>query len=234
MGTAKTGIIGSGAAAAALLLLAGAAPPAGAAPVAPSTVVRTCPAPFVTADPVWSTTPGVPAGNPGVAIDQVPAPARTQTALDMDDDGTVDTTVVGLDGSVTVQRGDGDLVVTGIPSGGTGFSVTGDDLDGDGRSELVVWRRTGIGQGTRSTTWIVPGTTPPGTVAATDVGASFEGGVTGDVTGDGLDDLSVAIPAILVSIPLGYLSGADVVAALPSSSPFAGLDVIALRADLDF
>jgi len=234
MGTAKTGIIGTSAAAAALLLVAGVAPPAGAAPARAAAVEATCPTPFVTSDPVWSTTPGVPAGNTGVVIETIPAPARTQTALDMDDDGTVDTTSVGLDGSVTVQRGDGDLVVTGIPSGYTGFSVTGDDLDGDGRSELVVWRKTGLGQGTRSTTYLVPGTTPPGTVAVADVGASFEGTVTGDVTGDGLDDLFVTIPYILTSIPLGSLSGADVIAALPAASPLAGLDVIALRADLDF
>jgi hypothetical protein len=77
--------------------------------------------------------------------------------FDMDGDGTVDT--IGNEeptpSDVVVHRGDGDLVLT-LP-GSNLVGVGMGDLDGDGRTELL------IAVGSASDQWVIPGTTAPGT-----------------------------------------------------------------------
>jgi hypothetical protein len=176
----------------------------------------------------------VPPGQSGTRLEAI-HPAAATTVLDMDDDGTADTASGPVGGAVVVHRGDGDLTVEGIPTGpAPSAGVSGDDLDGDGRTELVVWRTQQVGSSTRRTTWIVPGTTPPGTVDVGTAGLSFEGEVTGDVTGDGLDDLARSVLASNTTFFLGWVSGAERLAVLGSPQPYNGLDVVGLRTDLDF
>jgi hypothetical protein len=191
--------------------------------------------PTVTSEPAWSAAAGVPTGWSAAPIEAKAAPPRSTTALDMDGDGTTDTTTGPSGGPVVVHRGDGDLTVTGIPESGiSAATVSGADLDGDDRTELVVQRTAGFGLGMHLRTWIVPGTTPPGTVAVDAVGLSFDGTLSGDVTGDGLDDLALRLTMSTVVLGESWASGVEVLAALPSASPFAGLDQLLFRADLDF
>lgn len=85
--------------------------------------------------------------------------------IDSDGDGTGDTVTVGTD-SVTLARGDGDLTLT-VPGATLTTAGPVGDIDGDGRDEFQV---QAISSGE---TFLIPGTTAAGTVAAADAGITF-------------------------------------------------------------
>lgn len=136
--------------------------------------------------------------------------------LDMDGDGVADTRTAADGQSVTIERGDGTLILehTG------GLVAESDprhygDFDGDGRSELIVLRYEGDSLDAK---YVIPGTTTPGTHDVVDVGIRLESSepemtsvsdTVGDQDGDGADDLLVA--------PIIH-SGSDVMASGPGAT----------------
>jgi hypothetical protein len=161
------------------------------------------------------------------------------TAPDTDGDGTADTvTIDEAAGSVTIGRTSGELVlaaagpvVPGLRSFRYSDHLTAGDVDGDGRTDLVVT--------VDAVDYLVPGATVDGTHAPADVGVRLfdvrGGGVfrlpgfyrVGDLDGDGADDIAVSTsdnysyvirgPAVAAPGPGGTLEPPydDVIAELP-------------------
>ena len=215
----------------------GIATPAGAGAPPPA---RTCGP--VTVEPVAS----LPASRPSVAIDSVapPAPAHVTATVDMDGDQVADTVSGPTDGTLTITRADGVLTLTDVPPSPPypGFpasysqTVTGGDLDGDGRQELVVTQGyvPGFQLPYRYDTWIVRGTTAPGTLAIADAGLAIRGRVVGDVDDDGRDDLLLQRPATVGYVPPDALVPADQALAGPDPATVSpSAQRIGARADLD-
>ena len=148
-------------------------------------------------------------------------------------------------GTVTVTRADGVLTLTDVapspPSpgyvGDFGAWIGGDDLDGDGRDELIIsrWFVPGFRQPYRYETRIVRGTTPPGTVALDEIALSIRGQVVADVDGDALDDLWIQGELLFGALLLpnkwisakGALAGPDPLVVSPAADRFGSF------ADLD-
>ena len=120
--------------------------------------------------------------------------------LDTDGDGAVDRQALSADERrLTIGRASGDLVLT-VPEGhrvGNAFAdtVTNGDLDGDGRSDVVL-DVVDDATGTRTAN-VVAGATPDGTHAVADVAArpfatppgQLAPEVVGDLDADGRDDV---------------------------------------------
>jgi hypothetical protein len=221
------------AAAGSVVLLA--PPPAGAIPS------RTCGP--VTA---WPAPNPLPSPTELILSAPSPAPANSTPTVDMDGDDIADQIVVDeqpAGTTITVTRADGVVTLTDVlpdpPYAGFpaehGSSVVGNDLDGDGRDELVRtrWAIPGFRQPLRYETTIVRGTTAPGTFSVDDIALQITGEVVGDIDGDGLDDLEM---------PFSFLGAPFVEKWVPADQALAGpaLDAIAptatvvgARVDLD-
>jgi hypothetical protein len=173
------------------------------------------------------------------------APANATATVDMDGDGIDDGLTGPAAGTVTVTRADGVLTLTDVPPsppspdypGPFGDRIVGDDLDGDGRDELVItrWFVPGFRQPYRYETLIVRGTTPPGTVAVADVALSLRGDLVADVDGDGLDDLWLQGDLLLGSLllPTTWASAKDALAGTDPTAVSPAADRYASFADLD-
>ncbi len=142
-----------------------------------------------------------------------PQVALNVGALDMDGDAQPDElggSLGNYDDSISVTRGDG---VLGFDIPAPRDAYTAGDLDGDDRDELVVIQASTSPFGFAHT-WIVPGTTAPGTYAPADVGIEVSAGevfLLPDRDGDGHHELLVGWPGGLIEAgPSGVLSGADV------------------------
>ncbi len=104
----------------------------------------------------------VPPVVPGTDVTQAP---DFYVELDTDGDGTYDSSGFGAGSTATIYRSSGDLVLT--TTGGTNTGIAGvADIDGDGRTEAWVSVEGGADEGL----YLVPGTTPDGTVALVDAG----------------------------------------------------------------
>ena len=211
--------------------------PAGAGAPPPA---RTCGP--VTVEPAAS----LPASRPSVAIDSVapPAPAHATATVDMDGDQVADTVSGPTDGTLTIARADGVLTLTDIPPSPPypGFpasysqTVTGDDLDGDGRQELVVTQGyvPGFQLPYRYDTWIVRGTTAPATLALAEAGLAIRGRVVGDIDDDGRDDLLLQGLSMVGQQAPDALVAADHAMAGPDPDAISpSVQRIGARADLD-
>lgn len=142
---------------------------------------------------------GEPVGDWPVTGEVRPA---VRPVLDTDGDGVVDDQALSADDRrLTIGRASGDLVLT-VPEGhriGNAFAVTvtNGDLDGDGRSDVVL-DVIDVAEGTRAAD-VVAGATPDGTHAVADVAARLFATrpgqqaaapqVVGDVDADGRDDV---------------------------------------------
>lgn len=116
------------------------------------------PVAFANAYPAQEALPEVP----GTDVATEPA---VDTTVDSDGDGVDDTIDATAGDSATITRGSGELVLTA--SGATSMSIASvQDIDGDGRDEIAVLVDEGLDAGT----YLVPGTTPDGTVAVVDAG----------------------------------------------------------------
>lgn len=103
------------------------------------------------------------------------------TAFDSDGDGVDDTVTPGA-GSVVITRGDGVVTLT---SDGAVVAFGVGDLDGDGRDEFGASANGALGG-----TFLLPGTTPPGTTVLQDTGIRMPIGTFGlKAVGDGSDRL---------------------------------------------
>lgn len=210
-------------------------PPAGAIPA------RTC-------GPVTAAVVSTPPDDEAVIVPpaEAPAPANATATVDMDGDGAADQVVVDEQAAgttITVTRADGVLTLTDVlpdpPYAGYpaehGSSVRGDDLDGDGRDELVRtrWAVPGFRQPLQYQTTIVRGTTAPGTASVDDIALHLTGELVGDIDGDGLDDLE--LPVDLLGLPLPpRLVPADQALGGPSLTAIAPTAVfVGARTDLD-
>ena len=159
----------------------------------------------------------VPNGGPFVEpwpVTGTPRPP-VERHLDTDGDGVTDTAELTDGQTLVVHRSTGDLVLT-VPApvvirNDPAYSpVTVGDLDGDGRSEVVV------ATGNYDSTYVVSGATPDGSHAVADVGARpwaagsmLAARPVGDVDGDGHDDLAAVEIDTLAGTHVW--SGADVV-----------------------
>ena len=144
-------------------------------------------------------------------------PGRTWV-FDSDGDGVEDTVDGGTGAvvpAITVHRAGGDLVFTAPDGVVARPRQPASDFDGDGRSEIEISTATPAGD--IAATYLVAGSTPDGTHHPADVGVLVPGqfpfeGRTGDVDGDGADDLVVGdFPALLIS-------GRDLMAAGPGGT----------------
>lgn len=103
------------------------------------------------------------------AVDAAPVGSTPPLRPPFDSDGDgIDDVVTVTDGSeARISRGDGDVVIT-LPGGA--FAAVGGvgDLDGDGRDEVAI--TIGPDAEAGSGLYVLPGTTPPGTATAADVG----------------------------------------------------------------
>src|SRR3954451_18336514 len=106
---------------------------------------------------------------PGFEVGFLPDEIAQTHAVDMDDDGTADTITVAS-GTLTVERDDGLVTVTGVPSTISFAAGQGSDLDGDGRDDL--WTTFIQGFDIEATA-ILPSTIAPGTYAFADAVFSF-------------------------------------------------------------
>ena len=173
---------------------------------------------------------------------------------DTDADGVTDTvTIDEAAGTVTVERTAGDLVLAagapvtpGLSSYRYGDRLTAGDVDGDGRSDLVVTVH-------QDATYLVPGATPDGVHAPHEAGVRlvappggswyYPGGYypVGDLDGDGADDLALQAadgasdvfrgPAVAAPGPGGTMepSDGDVIARLTGNP----VEVLALSSTVD-
>jgi hypothetical protein len=213
---------------------------AGGAPSAAAATDRTCGPVTVTTDVEAVTT------SPALLEGADPrGPELATDAIDMDGDDLADGVVGPTDGTIVVTRADGVLTLTDVPPDPPypgfpaqhGSGLAGDDLDGDGRDELIYtrWFVPGFRQPVTYETVIVRGTTAPGTASIDDVALQIGGGLSEDVDGDGLDDLWLQGTAIdiVTQLPDRWapadvaLAGADLTSpspATPRYGPFADLD----------
>ena len=157
---------------------------------------------------------GAPASNVAVfASDMTMFQYRLGYAVacdaDLDGDGTADLAY----SDPFVDDGAGRVYVTQVTAGrselpgASGWTITGDaaqlylgagsllasDLDGDGAADLTIG---GLGEGGSGTSWVfyAPGSSP---LTTADADATIEGtqyAATGDIDGDGIDDLLVGVP----------------------------------------
>lgn len=124
--------------------------------------------------------------------DRIVAPSAAAPP-DSDGDGVPDEIVAKerFDDPAVVVRGDGRLELT--QPGMASFISGVDDLDGDGRDELVVVMEDAESteSGTTVRAYLVPGSTPPGTHDPAEVGVRLATGVfsTDDRDGDGVPEL---------------------------------------------
>lgn len=172
-------------------------------------------------------------------------PELATDAIDMDGDEVADGVVGPTAGTIVVTRADGVLTLTDVPPDPPypgfpaqhGSGLAGDDLDGDGRDELVYtrWFVPGFNKPVAYETVIVRGTTPPGEVSVDDVALQIDGGLSEDVDGDDLDDLWLQGTAIdiVTQLPDRWapadvaLAGPNATAispAAPRYGPFVDLD----------
>lgn len=183
---------------------------AGAVLVAPgraqATGERTCGPVTVTAAPTPMPTADA------IEVVEPAGPAHASATVDMDDDGNADVIAQPDASTITVTRGDGVLTLTDVPPDPPypgypaqhGSQILGDDLDGDGRDELVRtrWSVPGFRQPLRYETFIVRGTAAPATASVDDVALSITGHLSADIDGDGRDDLRRSGTVILgVALP---------------------------------
>ncbi len=183
--------------------------------VAAAVLVMPTPAHAVGERTCGPVTLGPPLDPPPAMVDDEPGtvggPAHASPTLDMDGDAVADVVAQPDPTRLTVTRGDGVLTVEDVPPDPPyagypaqhGSRLVGDDLDGDGRDELV-WTRwfvTGFQRPLTYETRIVRGTTAAGTVSMPDVALAVDGDLSADIDDDGLDDLRLDLQLANVAMP---------------------------------
>ena len=201
---------------------------------------RRCGDPYAGYVGEWSNPAVVPKGSP--ILDgrhlAVPVGASLQhPGLDGDHDGTDDTVALAL-GTLTITRGDGAVVLTGVPDGvALPDPITSTDLDGDGGDDLVLVSTAPADQSGDPTRWVVSSRLAVGSHTFADGTLPFRGEVVGDATGDGIADLEVDTASIggeqmAQALPFWMdLAHTDLA---PGPAPWPGTRTMMAAADLDF